>query len=75
MTTIVALPNNASKWQMGFNSAFKGLIYRRQHNYLIITLFKHNFNTGVRFMGYLMTLNLMCTKCNRFFKNFLVSIV
>jgi hypothetical protein len=20
-------PNNASKWQMGFNSAFKGLIY------------------------------------------------
>jgi hypothetical protein len=21
-------PNNASKWQMGFNSAFKGLIYR-----------------------------------------------
>jgi hypothetical protein len=25
MSTIVALPNNASKWQMGFNSAFKGL--------------------------------------------------
>ena len=25
-TTIVALPSNASKWQMGFNSAFKGLI-------------------------------------------------
>ena len=25
MTTIVALPSNASKWQMGFNSAFKGL--------------------------------------------------
>jgi hypothetical protein len=24
-TTIVALPSNASKWQMGFNSAFKGL--------------------------------------------------
>ena len=24
-TTIVAPPNNASKWQMGFNSAFKGL--------------------------------------------------
>jgi hypothetical protein len=27
-TTIVAPPSNASKWQMGFNSAFKGLIYR-----------------------------------------------
>jgi len=25
-TTIVALPSNASKWQMGFNLAFKGLI-------------------------------------------------
>ena len=24
-TTIVAHPSNASKWQMGFNSAFKGL--------------------------------------------------
>ena len=27
-TTIVAPPSNASKWQMGFNSAFKGLIHR-----------------------------------------------
>ena len=25
-TTIVAPPSNASKWQMGFNSAFKGLM-------------------------------------------------
>jgi len=25
-TTIVAPPSKASKWQMGFNSAFKGLI-------------------------------------------------
>jgi len=25
MTTIVAPPSNVSKWQMGFNSAFKGL--------------------------------------------------
>ena len=24
-TTIVAPPSNASEWQMGFNSAFKGL--------------------------------------------------
>jgi hypothetical protein len=28
-TTIVAPPSNASKWQMGFNSAFKGLKYNR----------------------------------------------
>ena len=27
-TTIVAPPSNASKWQMGFNSAFKGLIFK-----------------------------------------------
>ena len=26
-TTIVAPPSNASKWPMGFNSAFKGLKY------------------------------------------------
>jgi hypothetical protein len=25
-TTIVAPPSNASKWQMGFNSEFKGLM-------------------------------------------------
>jgi hypothetical protein len=24
-TTIIAPPSNASKWQMGFNSSFKGL--------------------------------------------------
>jgi len=29
-TTIVTPPSNASKWQMGFNSAFKGLIKSRQ---------------------------------------------
>ena len=27
-TTIVAPPSNASKWQIGFNSAFKGLKQR-----------------------------------------------
>jgi hypothetical protein len=27
-TTIVAPPSNASKWQMGFNSAFNGLNIR-----------------------------------------------
>jgi len=27
-TTKVAPPSNASKWQMGFNSAFKGLNFR-----------------------------------------------
>ena len=36
-TTIVAPPSNASKWQMGFNSAFKGLI--EQHSkFLLHTL-------------------------------------
>jgi hypothetical protein len=32
MTTIVAPPSNASKWQMGFNSAFKGLKYKVHHS-------------------------------------------
>jgi len=30
-TTIVAPPSNASKWQMGFNSVFKGLIVMNFH--------------------------------------------
>jgi hypothetical protein len=28
-TTVVAPPSNASKWKMGFNSAFKGLKYNK----------------------------------------------
>jgi len=39
MTTIIAPPSNASKWQMGFNSAFKGLIRRKKLK---------NFRLGVR---------------------------
>jgi hypothetical protein len=27
LTTTIVAPSNASKWQMGFNSAFKGLRY------------------------------------------------
>ena len=34
-TTIVAPPSNASKWQMGFNSAFKGK-HEKPTNTLII---------------------------------------
>ena len=30
-TTILAPPSNASKWQMGFNSAFKGLISKQRN--------------------------------------------
>ena len=36
-TTIVAPPSNASKWQMGFNSAFKGLILFYQHMHFYLT--------------------------------------
>ena len=32
-TTIVAPPSNASKWQMGFNSAFKGLRGETMENF------------------------------------------
>jgi hypothetical protein len=27
----VKSPNNTSKWQMGFNSAFKGLMVKKSH--------------------------------------------
>src|SRR5215469_10558229 len=36
MTTIFALPSNASKWQMGFNSAFKGCMKNQQIHQLFI---------------------------------------
>jgi len=35
-TTIVAPSSNASKWQMGFNSAFKGSIALK-HSFVIIS--------------------------------------
>ena len=38
-TTIVAPPSNASKWQIGFNLAFKGLM----HNYKASPNFSHKF--------------------------------
>jgi hypothetical protein len=37
----VKSPNNISKWQMGFNSAFKGLISYRTH---LVT--NHSFSSG-----------------------------
>ena len=37
-TTIVAPPSNASKWQMGFNSAFKGLMYNFLYSLTICLL-------------------------------------
>jgi len=33
-TTIVAPPSNASKWQMGFNSAFKGSMHNSISTYM-----------------------------------------
>jgi len=34
-TTIVAPPSKARKWQMGFNSAFKGLKFDKNNEYFI----------------------------------------
>src|SRR5215475_12287658 len=36
MTTIFAPPSNASKWEMGFNSAFKGCVKNQQIHQLFI---------------------------------------
>jgi len=47
-TAIFAPPSNASKWQMGFNSAFKGLIRndRLQNKYTNYKGIKSNTNFG-----------------------------
>jgi hypothetical protein len=44
-TTIVAPPSNASKWQMGFNSVFKGLM---NAEYLYLLLPSHYPNLPVK---------------------------
>jgi hypothetical protein len=51
-TTIVAPPSNASKWQMGFNSAFKGLMM----NYEACQESKDTSGVGKLFMLIMATL-------------------
>ena len=36
-------PNNASKWQMGFNSAFKGLIHLQKYFFFLVSVEHNNF--------------------------------
>ena len=45
-TTIVAPPSNASKWQMEFNLAFKGLMW--QH---VSTSNGHLLASGIKYMN------------------------
>ena len=51
-TTIVAPPSNASKWQMGFNSAFKGLrlVYLLP---IILTILKDCLSNTFIILGYI----------------------
>ena len=53
-STIVALPSNDSKWQMGFNSAFKGLIllFPRNAQYIYILRIFASYRTVSRFHTY-----------------------
>ena len=46
----VKSPNNISKWQMGFNSAFKGLIQHTVIKSLFVLLDIHMY-TQVRYSG------------------------
>ena len=41
MWRIWLAPNNASKWQMGFNSAFKGLMQTLQNSFYYIQKYKY----------------------------------
>jgi hypothetical protein len=44
----VKSPNNTSTWQMGFNSAFKGLIY----DISILTVGVDNYPADLKFVYY-----------------------
>jgi len=43
----VKSPNNANKWQMGFNSAFKGLNANYYDIFTAYLIFYAPFSTGV----------------------------
>jgi hypothetical protein len=70
-TTIVAPPNNTSKWQMGFNSAFKGLIMLLVNNVsldssvIIMTRLRAG-RSGVRILTRAKILFLLLTCLYRF---------
>ena len=66
-TTIIAPPSNASKWQMGFNSAFKGLKYINPLNtqlnsicHLLSLLVGHHILHVSRIRVNIMKLNVYC---------------
>jgi len=61
-------PNNASRWQMGFNSAFKGLIiyFRMGLRLLPVTEYSRNTKTQTqRFGNWICFLPQMITSCLR----------
>ena len=47
------VPNNASKWQMGFNSAFKGLTSSSSSGSIVGTLGQQTSQPGWKDLGYL----------------------
>ena len=69
MTTIFAPPSNANKWQMGFNSAFKGLntiivvTWIKQYRHLEVVL-----STDLRFHTNNFVLNIYVRRENRRWK-------
>jgi hypothetical protein len=60
-TTIVAPPRNASKWQMGFNSAFKGLNRIRPLRFSDVGGLNSNYCPRQSGFKFLVTLNAFTT--------------
>ena len=63
-TTIVSPPSNASKWQMGFNSAFKGLIITILN--FVISLFPSHFPLSISIYLFCTSLYLLLFFCCSF---------
>ena len=75
-------PNNATKWQMGFNSAFKGLIFQTWWNNLniwkqIIRMFVYTLPVGAIFFMYkaFSVLYVITIYSQRLISNFILSYI
>ena len=47
--TIWRAPTDASKWRMGFHSAFKGLIIKHGENFVTFYSFRNRISTGAAY--------------------------
>jgi hypothetical protein len=64
----VKTPNNTSKWQMGFNSAFKELTCIRSKFYYVNTLILTTYTISEINVSLVQIYNAVCNNCTDVFR-------